>query len=459
MNTIESNKKIMILCVPLSGHVNALAGVACELVKREVKVIFYAIDEYRDIVTKSGAEFREYPQMPVQMLSKNSIYEEKEHMSFKIWRHSIEISYEMIPFLIKTIELEKPDMIINDSFAIYGKYVKHILTTYCDKKIFNFKKPLFGTFQNSFVYQKYAYPFIKPTLVNIVSYFNLIFKQIKFSWAFGLNIINPLSFLSEIDCDINLVGIFPELQPKIENFALEKHQFVGSCLNEQIRSINIKNDKLKQILEYFSPVNPHESAEPFYEDTISDPKLVYCSLGSVYCKNLFIFELIISAIRSFNLNFGEEKIQLICQVGKDLYHEFQFKKEFDKYNVPDNVMLLDEAPQIEILKRASLFISHGGINSICEAIHFAVPMICLPLESDQNLNAMRADEIGICKRLDHSTLSVVHLKSCIIEVLYNDKFYLENTIKYSKISRKHNGSFNSANIIVNYINDFRKKSS
>ena len=41
-----------------------------------------------------------------------------------------------------------------------------------------------------------------------------------------------------------------------------------------------------------------------------------------------------------------------------------------RFEVPDNIILVKSAPQIDILKKASLFITHGGMNSASESIHF-----------------------------------------------------------------------------------------
>ena len=42
----------------------------------------------------------------------------------------------------------------------------------------------------------------------------------------------------------------------------------------------------------------------------------------------------------------------------------------NEYSLPDNIILVKTAPQTEILKRASLFINHSGMNSASEAIHY-----------------------------------------------------------------------------------------
>ena len=42
-------------------------------------------------------------------------------------------------------------------------------------------------------------------------------------------------------------------------------------------------------------------------------------------------------------------------------------------------------PQLTVLRRASLFVTHGGMNSVNEALYYGVPMIVIPFGLDQPL--------------------------------------------------------------------------
>jgi UDP:flavonoid glycosyltransferase YjiC (YdhE family) len=120
---------------------------------------------------------------------------------------------------------------------------------------------------------------------------------------------------------------------------------------------------------------------------------------------------------------------------------------------------LPKSPQIEILKRASLFLTHNGMNSTSESIHYGVPMICLPQGkmSDQPLVAERiADELGCGIRLDSENLKPNELVSAIRKVL-DDKSYLERTLRLAHISQKTNGALNGANYIIELIDKHNKK--
>lgn len=53
--------------------------------------------------------------------------------------------------------------------------------------------------------------------------------------------------------------------------------------------------------------------------------------------------------------------------------------------VPDNILVMDFAPQLEVLDNAAVAITHGGISTINEALHKGVPLIvCSAGHVDQN---------------------------------------------------------------------------
>ena len=57
-------------------------------------------------------------------------------------------------------------------------------------------------------------------------------------------------------------------------------------------------------------------------------------------------------------------------------------------------MLVRYAPQLEILKRAALVITHGGINTVLESLSEGVPMVVVPLANDQPGMAARVKARG-----------------------------------------------------------------
>lgn len=51
----------------------------------------------------------------------------------------------------------------------------------------------------------------------------------------------------------------------------------------------------------------------------------------------------------------------------------------DFHSVPANALLVNYAPQTELLRKASLAITHGGTNTVKDCIFLGVPMLVFPL--------------------------------------------------------------------------------
>jgi MGT family glycosyltransferase len=63
--------------------------------------------------------------------------------------------------------------------------------------------------------------------------------------------------------------------------------------------------------------------------------------------------------------------------------------------LPGNVVARPHVPQLAVLRRAGLFLTHGGTNSVMEALALGVPMVVAPQAADQFANAGRVSELGL----------------------------------------------------------------
>lgn len=62
--------------------------------------------------------------------------------------------------------------------------------------------------------------------------------------------------------------------------------------------------------------------------------------------------------------------------------------------LPANVLARRSVPQLQVLDRAALFVTHGGMNSVNEAMRAGVPALVVPQGADQPLVARRVVELG-----------------------------------------------------------------
>lgn len=66
--------------------------------------------------------------------------------------------------------------------------------------------------------------------------------------------------------------------------------------------------------------------------------------------------------------------------------------------LPRDAIIASSVPQLQILERAALFITHGGLGGVKEAIHCGVPMLMFPMFGDQFFNAETVCRLGIGAR-------------------------------------------------------------
>jgi UDP:flavonoid glycosyltransferase YjiC (YdhE family) len=71
--------------------------------------------------------------------------------------------------------------------------------------------------------------------------------------------------------------------------------------------------------------------------------------------------------------------------------------------LPAGVSAHARVDQLAVLRRADLFITHGGFNSVQEGLVAGVPLLVFPQMQEQVLNADRVSELGAGLRLRRAT--------------------------------------------------------
>jgi MGT family glycosyltransferase len=312
-------------------------------------------------------------------------------------------------------------------------------------------------FDTSFASEKSFFPnnleekimFDLPKLEKIkmfISIFRIIPKVKSLAKQHEIKYMFPLQELFEVPPKVKrIVAIFPGFQAR--HHLLPKNiKFIGPCIDESVRVYDV-NEDLERVLDRHQPVNPVKPNER----EIKDKALVYISMGTVFSNNLPLYSKIIDSLLLLkddcsleDLKF--ENIDFVISAGKTL------DGLLSKYTeLPSNILILQSAPQLEILKRASLFVTHCGMNSMNEAIYYGVPIIGIPINADQPLVAHRATtELGVGLSFDFVSLKPIELKGAITTILGDDD-YGERTFKLSQDSRMYNGKENGANEIIQFI--------
>ena len=109
--------------------------------------------------------------------------------------------------------------------------------------------------------------------------------------------------------------------------------------------------------------------------------------------------------------------------------------DYWRESAPFNVMVVPWVPQQAVLahNNTRLFITHCGMHGVLESIHYAVPMVGMPVFIDQGdvLKRIQEAEIGVGVSKD---VSEDDLYSAILEVRDNPR-YKQNIERLSTVFR------------------------
>ena len=140
--------------------------------------------------------------------------------------------------------------------------------------------------------------------------------------------------------------------------------------------------------------------------------------------------------------FQDECYQVVMSIGnKTEISELQ--------NIPKNFIVKNYVPQLEVLKRADVFISHGGLNSVSEALYFGVPVIVIPMANDQPVVAKRLAELGAGLNLNMTEITTEILNHMVHTVL-TDPSYQQQSREIGNTFVESGGYKKASDLIINY---------
>jgi UDP:flavonoid glycosyltransferase YjiC (YdhE family) len=105
---------------------------------------------------------------------------------------------------------------------------------------------------------------------------------------------------------------------------------------------------------------------------------------------------------------------------------------------PPNVKIADYVPHSLVLDRTDVMVTHAGLGSVAGAMSFGVPLVCMPGERDQPLNAQRVVDLGAGVALDASAASG-EIATAIERVL-SDEGYRDAARALAQASKEQGGA-------------------
>jgi len=179
---------------------------------------------------------------------------------------------------------------------------------------------------------------------------------------FGLRDMEPGILRRPYSPWLNVITSVPDIEAPRGNLTPETH-FIGPCFG---------NGKIM-------------AGDFPFEELRADKTKIYVSLGTVFNNKPAVF-------RTLMRGLDAPGYQVIIAAG-GAYETLR------REGVPQNVLLRQRVPQVELLPKVDLVIGHGGNNSTNETIAAGKPLIVLPVGGEQGDNARRVEWLGVGRRL------------------------------------------------------------
>lgn len=384
--------KIVFFCIPAHGHTNPTLGVVRELISRGHEVWYYSYQPMREKIESTGAKYVSCDAYDTeQKLTPKDAARVGKDLAFST-KILVDTTLALDDMVCRDMQQLKPDCIVADSMAVWGKAIAMKLGI------------PFVSSTTTFAFNKYSAQIMKQSPGQI---FSMIFsmpkiqKDLKRLQEKGYPIKNILDIIQNDDNTHTVVYTSPEFQPCAETFS-DKYAFVGP-------SIRPVKDKISKTRD----------------------KLIYISMGTVNNDMLPFYKKCIDV-------FADTEYQVILSVGNLVSME-----EFGR--LPENIEVHAHVDQIAVLQKADVFVSHCGMNSVNESLYFCVPLVMLPQTSEQGGVAERVRQLGAGVKLDK--MDARNVRKAVQQVLA-DASYKEKAREISAGFQKCAGAKGAADKIL-----------
>ncbi len=199
-------------------------------------------------------------------------------------------------------------------------------------------------------------------------------------------------------------------------------------LSQQVDAFDLPRNKLK-IIQNVGPFAGNDRKQTF--DSFPEGDFIYASLGTIQNGILETYKWVAEVC-------NELQIPLIIGAGgssKVLEHKFIGEP-----------LVLEYAPQLAILSRAKLVITHAGMNTCMETLKFGKPMVAVPVTNDQPGVGARIEYQGCGKTIFLGKMSKSKLKEAV-ERVWRNKSYTERAQFFRDEIKKAGGSPRAADLI------------
>ena len=364
--------KIAWFCIPAHGHTNPTLGLVKALTEAGHQVWYFSFEEFREKIENAGAAFIGCDGYDFEMEDKENadrVGKDKAFATELLVSSTLALD-EMSSRIIGEI---KPDVIVSDSVAFWGKLaaMKHQLP--------------YVSSTTTFAFNRYSSRYMRENALDIVKMLLAmprINKQLKRLRDKGYPVKSLLDVVQNDNNTNTIVYTSKYFQPCSDTFS-DRYHFIGP-------SIRPVTDPVEKTAE----------------------KTVYISMGTVN-QNRPFYRSCINALAATGW-------QVIISMGTNTDH-------FE--DLPGNIQVYESVDQMAVLSVADAFITHCGMNSASEGLYFGVPLVLFPQTPEQDAVAKRTEELGAGVRLN--SISEEDILTALTKVLCEPQ-YKDSAIRISE---------------------------
>lgn len=191
-------------------------------------------------------------------------------------------------------------------------------------------------------------------------------------------------------------------------------------------------------ITFVGPCTGDRAAQGSWERPADAEHVMLVSLGSSYTDQPELYRQCIAA-------FGDRPgWHLVLQIGK-------YVDEAALGDIPSNVEVHRWVPQVAILAKADLFLTHAGMGGASEGLSHAVPMIAVPQDVDQFTNADTLASLGVARRIDTDVATADRLLEAA-DALLSDEVAARLRV-LSEQARTEGGTTRAVDLIEQELNE------
>jgi zeaxanthin glucosyltransferase len=245
----------------------------------------------------------------------------------------------------------------------------------------------------------------------------------NFGWSAPRSIAPPKSLFTRVQSALLEVSILQMRGPvrrRLDNFRRQvqlgsireiRNTFPALAHITQLpRCLDFPRSGLPPTFHYTGPFVDETAriSMQFPWDQLDERPVIYASLGTTLKGEPATFHLIAEACDGLGM-------QLVMAIGG--------RRDPGIFrDMPGKPLIVKEAPQLELLKKAEIVITHAGSNTVFETLLQGKPMIAIPKTFDQPAIAARLAWLGAAIVLRPDKLSAQEIRSALSTLLSDPSY-------------------------------------